>query len=276
MESSIAVGGPAGGTVSGRIPSAHMGGCRIGNFDMPGEVSGFHSIGNGLAIDATGRVCRPNNIPMIRNCIELGYTGHRFTRDGTIQIGFDLTNTEGNINFADIIISDSETKNVTIPRSLTVNEGIGLSHDLCIKYISCDICETDEERSERLYYARILNQNTDGKTTDGKNNEHPTTDDLAKAMEYTPKVKPGFEWTHDGYNRTMCINCIYESSFDFMANRRLQEYNESKEFKEPQESNELSDNTLQSSDTIKLQERLSQLEAIVQQLLKNQSQQQSK
>jgi hypothetical protein len=44
--------------------------------------------------------------------------------------------------------------------------------------------------------------------------------------EYKPATKPGFCWDHEGYMRSMCVNCIFEASFDFAAKLRLGLYNE--------------------------------------------------
>ena len=261
--------GPAGGDLTGTYPApvsiaigAASAAYANNNISIGSSAAAVNSASNG-------------NYNSPQKCIQLGHTGILPTRDYSVHIGNDLNECDGNINFADVLISDSDTRVVTIPKSLVVAESIGLSHDVRLSYIECCICETDEQRSLRARRERIRKRLEEGTLVpmDGAeiHIEPLTSEDIALVDNYKPALKPGFAWVHEGHERTMCINCIYEASFDFMARTTLEKYTAGDT--EPIENTANSNNVENSNraetaeNTIsELQARIAKLEAIVEKL----------
>lgn len=199
-----------------------------------------------------------------KKCVMVGDVGIIPSRDYSVYVGTDLQEKEGNINFADVLTADSDTKIVSM--KAVVSNSFSLSHDMDMTHVECCICETDEQRSIRAQCMRIRKR-LEGTLIDislpGNNilEIGPLTEaDIEFANNYKPVLKPGFKWVHAGYERAMCINCIYEASFDFMAQNRLRAYTVHK-----------NDQNDQGEKIAELQSRISKLETLIEKLISSTS-----
>jgi hypothetical protein len=141
---------------------------------------------------------------------KIGCSAPIYTGMKKIHIGHNLVHKECDLNICDLITGDNTTGAVTIHGPLDV---LGVS----VSQVTCDICITDSDMSLRCRVERARKKATLGSISD---------EEVVLINEYKPATKPGFCWDHEGYMRSMCVNCIFEASFDFAAKLRLGLYNE--------------------------------------------------
>jgi hypothetical protein len=131
-----------------------------------------------------------------------------FSRFDKVSNVFAPNRSAQKVNIGDVITADWDD-NVHIDK---LNSKVITSSGVTITDIVCAVCTEDGCWSSQVKAEQI------------KNNDNPTVDELKFLAEHQPVTKPGFKWESEYGAKTICLDCIFEASFEFKAKMKLGEY----------------------------------------------------